>query len=500
MIKFLSKKNKYGFTSMFISLIIFGLFLFCQNNSFAAISSDAIGLRVVSNTDHYSAYRWYSEQNFNGSPQSITVDGYEAVRDGRTVYVNAANVSSDGDLYTNIYIISYNQSAEDATIDIFGQILTYWKFNTNLTSSGTCSQSIDTICLADNNCPIGEYCLSQKARTARDTIRLADIAEIKINLENYKSSYGYYPRLISGSYLPSQTLSVWPSWQDNLATELGVVLPVDPVNKLGSCEGYDETTCWNEEIKEFAGSISDDMPEDSKVYIYSTEGDNLNFNVCAVMESGLITDMDQGACAGSAIMEIFIVENKSPIFTGSNLSQAHSGFSYTQGYIEASDPDGDYLDWSIEPGSGCDIWENISIENTEVFSQKEIKADLAGVAGNCQVTITIDDNRENGETSKNYYIKTTNDNLPIITQPGNKEVIIGYDFDLTIIASEADSQYPLTFEISGLPNGLTGEVVNQHDYQITGVPIDQTKDYNIALTAYDKYQGQSTPMSFTVRL
>ncbi|MBI4812446.1 hypothetical protein HY798_03350, partial [Candidatus Falkowbacteria bacterium] len=56
----------------------------------AAASSgqaDAIAIRVIPNYSHYSPSRWYSQQGFTGSPQSLTVDGYEAVRDGRTVYV-----------------------------------------------------------------------------------------------------------------------------------------------------------------------------------------------------------------------------------------------------------------------------------------------------------------------------------------------------------------------------------------------------------------------------
>jgi hypothetical protein len=480
-------------------LIILGIIFLCPFLASASTSPDAIGLRVMPNEEHYSAYRWYSQQGFDGSPQSITVDGYEAVRDGRTVYVNAANVSATSDLYTNIYIISYNQSAESATTDIFGQILAHWKFNTNLIEPGVCSQSADVICLADADCPVSEYCLSQKAETIRDTRRLSDLAEISIALENYKATHGYYPKLESGSYLPHQTLSTWPSWQDNLAQELGVVLPVDPVNKLGSCAGYDETTCWNDDTKEFAGSIPNDLPEGSQVYVYSTDsGSLLTMGVCSIMESGLVTNLDEGACANSAIQQIFTTDNNPPQFTGANLPNAHSGFAYAKAYIEAADPDGDYLSWSIEPAANCDNWENIRLENTPIASQKEIKADLAGNAGDCQVVITIDDNEENGEVSKSYYIRTINDNVPIIANPGNQEVIIGHNFDLTITASEADNQYPLTFAATGLPNGLTGQVTNQHDYRIAGVPLDQTKDYTITLTAQDKYQGQSAPMNFTI--
>ncbi len=55
-------------------------------------ASDAIAVRIIPNPNHYSISRWYESQGFSGAPQELTVDGYEAVRDGRTVYVNATNV------------------------------------------------------------------------------------------------------------------------------------------------------------------------------------------------------------------------------------------------------------------------------------------------------------------------------------------------------------------------------------------------------------------------
>ncbi|MCK5358306.1 MAG: hypothetical protein KAJ48_07915, partial [Elusimicrobiales bacterium] len=119
------------------------------NPSIAQTSTDAIAIRIVPNENHFSALRWYQDQNFSGSPQSLTVDGYEAVRDGRTVYVNVANVSGSA-LYTNIYLISYNQEAESATIDIFGNILSHWKFNTNLTVDGLCRGLPSVFCLQDD--------------------------------------------------------------------------------------------------------------------------------------------------------------------------------------------------------------------------------------------------------------------------------------------------------------------------------------------------------------
>ena len=90
-------------------------------------SPDAIAIRVMPNSDHFSPLVWYGKNiKLKGSPQNLLVDGYEAIRDGRTVYVNAANIDlTDNSFYTNIYLLSFNQDVEQATEDIFGQLLAH---------------------------------------------------------------------------------------------------------------------------------------------------------------------------------------------------------------------------------------------------------------------------------------------------------------------------------------------------------------------------------------
>ncbi|MFA6106513.1 MAG: hypothetical protein WC745_02450 [Patescibacteria group bacterium] len=287
-------------------------------------SSDAIAIRVMPNPGHLSPLRWYSENvDIKGAPQSLVVDGYQAVRDGRTVYVNAANViDNNGDgiyenYYSNIYIISYNQDADQATMDILGQILDHWKFNVNLMNDNGAANKCENIgevkscsagacpdgqvcegnkcvikCLFNKDCPVGGYCLSKKARLVRDTIRLSDLAEIKIALNNYYGR-GYYPKLESGTYLKGRTISVWPSWQENFAGELGLKpLMVDPVNKLGPCSDarFKMETCWDEEKKEFddptPGNNALNLPAGSKAYYYElTKDDGSAYRSCTNLES-----------------------------------------------------------------------------------------------------------------------------------------------------------------------------------------------------------------------
>ena len=263
------------FTKKILVVVIFFLAIFLSPESvFAAASPDAIATRVIPNPDHLSPLSWYQANiKKQGSPQVLLVDGYEAIRDGRTVYVNAANIDlANNKFYTNIYLISFNQDVEQATQDIFGQLLSHWKFNTNVPAE-------------------------QKDKIRQDTKRLADLAEIKSALNNYQKTHdGDFPSLAAGSYVAGKSLSVWPSWQATLAKELGITLPLDPVNKLGTCpQGYDATTCWDQKNKRFAG-----VPANSQAYIYTYNGVR-SYNVCALMQSGYLTTLDQGACAGSAV-------------------------------------------------------------------------------------------------------------------------------------------------------------------------------------------------------
>jgi len=478
----------------------------------SAASPDAIAIRIIPNSDHYSAERWYKEQGFLGSPQTLSVDGYEAIRDGRTVYVNAANIVG-GALYTNIYLISYNQSAETATEDIFSQILSHWKFNTNISGVGNCGDS-ETACLSDADCPDNSYCSSPKAKITRDVKRLADLADMEIVLEEYYNSHdGQYPRLSAGTYLPGITVSTWPSWQETLAKELNQgSLPIDTINKLGDCgaTNFDPITCWDEKGKMFAdpepGNDIFELPDNSRVYVYEINFANQVYtqNLCAVMESVYAQAASANACHSGTS------SNTAPAFLGSNLPTAYSGESYI-GYISAFDPDGDSLGWDLNTGlSMWNLWNSPpsspaapqsppSLQSTNVSSQKAIRANQAGIAGNYEFEVIIDDGKLNGQATQGYNILTVNQNLPVIQAQDNKTAVIGHDLTYTVEAQEADSQYPLIFTVNGLPNGLSWQAAaNQHDFTITGAPITETQTYNITAMCRDYYQGNSNTMTFNI--
>ena len=95
------KRNKF-ILLVFVLVFVSG-FLGWEKYVQAQNESDAIAVRIFSNPEHYGINEWYEKQGFTGSPQALIIDGYEAIRDGRTVYVNAIN-SSNKNLYTNIYL------------------------------------------------------------------------------------------------------------------------------------------------------------------------------------------------------------------------------------------------------------------------------------------------------------------------------------------------------------------------------------------------------------
>lgn len=296
------KNVYYVFTLVILLLSLFFIFLPADEAKMAETGTvDAVAVRVIPNSEHYSAQSWYQKEQFTGSPQSIEVDGYKAVRSGRTVYVGAAN-ESGGTLYTNIYLISYSLGSDSRTTDLYGQMLSHWKFNNNITGTGSCSKSASTICYAAVDCPSGEYCTSQKAKIVRDTIRLGAIYEIKDLLETYRSKNNAYPNLAAGSYISGKTISTWPSWQNSLSKDLKKKLPVDPINLMDGCSGtYNKITCWDEYAKKMKSENYDHVfgasasPDDRVLSYQLTSADGSAYKLCSFLESGL-TLATGGSC------------------------------------------------------------------------------------------------------------------------------------------------------------------------------------------------------------
>lgn len=422
----------------------------------------------------------------------MMVDGYRAVRDGRSVYVGAANYEG-GQLYTNIYIISYNQEAETATADIFGQILSYWRFNTNLETPGDCFFSAVPGCINDRDCASGDYCTSLKGEVVRNTRRLADIADIETLLENYKKKNGKFPALSAGSYMAHKTLSVWPSWQDALGKDLGTVLPVDPINRLGSCPlNYDPITCWDEVSSSFSGVLPDDLsatstlPADSEVYIYRVSPDGLAYTLST-------TSVDPATIISGADLTDVITNQPPIIEVPSGSTIVEGGISYINiiGYtgkpfsydVRAIDYDSNLESlalWSLDiisPAAWSAAgWIDLPVlSTTSVSNIKRVSAPVAGQQGFYYFNITVNDG-DGGSDTKYFRISISNQ-APIVTiTPSVVNVIAGKDTLITgpilIKAVDPEANYPLTNNSTalGLPAGLYWQVIDTETYQITGAP------------------------------
>src|SRR3989339_722587 len=446
--------KKLIFTIILSIFIFCCIFFICSNNISAQTSTDAIAIRVIPNSEHLSAKNWYKRQGFTGSPQSVIVDGYNGVRDGRTVYVNVSNVDDSGCIYTNIYLISYNQNAERVTMDIFSQIISHWKFNTNITGLGKCVRKSMSICMLDSDCSRDEYCVSKKAKLIRDTKRLEDFSEIKILLENYK------------------------------------------------------------EAKEFADAIPGDakldLPKNSLVYIYRANSIGSTYDCCGVMESGY------GLCAGGMCVGsgICLTGNTAlgslPIINNANLN-GWPGEEFN-GFVSAIDPGGgSIVDWKIELVSPINSnewvnaydwnWDagfnNFSIENTAIINQRKIHATATGLAsyqGLYQVKISVTNDK--GLTgSKILDVNSYSHEIEISSIA--ETVVIGLPpntFSFLGLDSSHNSLTDIYFQSASL-NGMpitTEAELNSHGFSLSGMdilktttPVQRTGDYEIVVYVQD---------------
>jgi len=214
--------------------------------------SDAIAIRVVPNPDRSSPLLWYQQNVPNpGTPTSLTVDGYPAVRDGRTVYVAATNYApSAGQLFSNIYIISHSETAGEKVQAVFNEFISQFKLNTNI----------------DDN--------EIRAQLRRDMKRANDMHLLRLLLNDYRLNTGLYPVFEAGSFLPNTSYSAWPSWQATFGNILGRAIPVDPVNKfIGCTDPFATETCWNQTDLQFA------CPAEAFVYGYRASDDGSTFSL-----------------------------------------------------------------------------------------------------------------------------------------------------------------------------------------------------------------------------
>ena len=294
---------------------VFSLVFF--STTFAQTSSrDALGVRVFTNPEGLSAADWYRDQCKGqekafakcGAPTPIVVDGYDGVRDGNTVYVNAANKGADNKIYTNIYLLAVADAASAGGSAVFNQVLANWKFPT-----ATPKLSLD-----------------DAAKLRRDVRRHSQIVSLRRFLDNYKTTKrcsftrtqlcndntqcsqgqtcgNFLPTLASGTYIPKVSFSTWPSWQETLGQTLGGTLPTDsgrpyllpdPTDAtkqswqwkhfIGCGNPYDPETCWDAKNATMA------CPLQAYAFAYRYSEQNNTYTLTTTYESSNFPESWQG--------------------------------------------------------------------------------------------------------------------------------------------------------------------------------------------------------------
>jgi hypothetical protein len=513
------------------SLLVF----FAGNFASSQNSSDAIAIRVMSNPNHYTIERWYQEQGFKGSPQSLVVDGYQAIRDGRTVYVNAANINtSTNQIYTNIYLISYTQESENATVDILGQIISHWKFNHNIINTGKCSISTmycqedddcpgnyvcgnenndwqkgkcviedstsdlsnTKTCLTDQDCPNNLYCTSLKSQVIRDVRRLGQLTDVNYLLDLYNQENNKYPTLNSGTYIPQMSISTWPSWQAELSNKIHLSSNViDPINTLGYCGGdFASDTCWNADMQNFFDSnLQDgvDLPDNSLVYIYTTDVNGTNYDICANMESGY--DVADGAVSNMNcnfdIGYFGSISNEPPVLIDYNLEGASS--ETFLGMIKVEDPEGNPMTWQLNTSpSSWSSWSSVpELQNTNNPNQKKVFAESAGDSGNYPIEIIVSDNAGN-VMQKELVIEIGNigpqiqaENIDYIVDGKNALDYTAFIFSNSLPDSVVDFTSNLTVNYSGFSSNF-----NNGNFSTAETDLGHGLSKNITKVADNRFE------------
>lgn len=231
---------------------------------------DAVGLRVYKNASHLSPSEW-AKQFFGKDMGAATsqVNGYEAMRIGTSMYIAGTNLDASRVLYTNMYVLAYNEGAGSDVVDIYNQMLANFTLNTN--SSDFAYDDVDSA--------------TALQRLRRDTKRMADLASLTSTLASYDSASGTFPQFSSGSYIANMSTSAWPSWRQALESALrqkvpGATVPVDPKNDLApACTApFAADTCWDDAVKQFS------CPVDSHIYTYDVADAGEKYHLSAHLE------------------------------------------------------------------------------------------------------------------------------------------------------------------------------------------------------------------------
>ncbi|MBI3495468.1 hypothetical protein HY065_02480, partial [Candidatus Berkelbacteria bacterium] len=305
------------------------------------VSGGAIGVRIEKNLKHLSPREWFLTKGFKGDLTNITVDGYEGVRSGNTVYVGFGNQIGSDQLYSNILVMSVSEPATGDMVNIFNQLLDNTNFLVNFTDTGLCTvfqnkkfQQTQTSCASRLDCVAAfkdesAVCDANRSNFRLDMTRVTHVAAMGRALEKIKAATGQYPVMAAGTYVPGLVSSKWPSW-DTFMQQLGITPVADPINAYvscgqscskkisqactadadckvggtdnGTCVTYDANTCWSAQSKLYRCSLG------SSVYHYQSLNNGSDYklwfeseqSVSGWNEPVLTPHTDLFFCAGDA--------------------------------------------------------------------------------------------------------------------------------------------------------------------------------------------------------
>ena len=242
-------------------------------------NQDLIGVQVFENAGRLSARDWFISKGFSGIEryQNIIVDGYDAISDGRNIYISSLNELSDKRVHSYIYLFGINENSQANTKQVLDKIMSTLKFNINIPERNSCVAgngvsggqylplnlnniavtglfcSSDFDCRNSSGVPTSTsngLCANAKTKFQNDWKRLTLVRDIQGKLETYRANNGQYPALLAGTYIPGYTNTHWPSWNRLLEAIGPVAQP--PINKWSAC-GH----CANPEGGRFAACSTD---------------------------------------------------------------------------------------------------------------------------------------------------------------------------------------------------------------------------------------------------
>lgn len=243
---------------------------------------DAFGMRVYDNRNRLTPQDWYEEQRFSGQTEGLSVDGYEAIKDQRTVYAVAPDKYGDPEIRVYTYVFGFTDRTDPRTVSIFDQIIQNLRFNTNMADSGrvtgVCKDGAmqlvmsgnppDTVaCSSDLDCykafprPVaGLNCDAPREKLKRDLKRWRDLTAISERLESIRATTGSYPKLESGTFVRGMTTSAWPSWSQQLGSAGALK---DPLNAYAQCERFGSECAISRTACETDAQCDGDIPGDT---------------------------------------------------------------------------------------------------------------------------------------------------------------------------------------------------------------------------------------------